>query len=75
MWQEYADNNFEPSRHGDRSVRVHHSLYSAFWLCVSITLPKRQPKLPDDHQAVRDSRGGVSDRCGPEVCQAKKSTG
>ncbi len=30
--------------------------------CVSITLPKRQLKLPGDHQAVRDSRGGVSDR-------------
>jgi hypothetical protein len=26
---------------------------------------KKQLKLPGDHQAVRDSRGGVSDRRGP----------
>jgi hypothetical protein len=37
-------------------VKLHHSLKSPLCSWVSITLPKKQLKLPGDHQAVRDSR-------------------
>jgi hypothetical protein len=35
---------------------LHYSLKSPLCSWVSITLPKKQLKLPGDHQAVRDSR-------------------
>ena len=43
-------------------IKRSHTLKSPACSCVSITLPKRQLKLPGDHQAVPDSRGEVSDR-------------
>ena len=37
----------------------------AFVLVRFDHVAKKQLKLPGDHQAVRDRRGGVSDRRGP----------